>query len=124
MRGVLLLTLAMATAAQAQDAAGAQAAPPDPAQVEYQRQLAAYDVAMAKWRADVAARSQAPAKPAPVKVASAADPDRLICRSIDVTGSNMPERKCATAAEWKAIAAANAGNAASFRHELDLHHTH
>lgn len=43
----------------------------------------------------------APAKP--VKVAAKedpSDPNRKVCRRSTPTGSNMPQRTCATAAEW------------------------
>jgi len=47
---------------------------------------------------------------APQAEAAAPVKEKKICRSIEVIGSNLPNRKCRTAAEWKAIDKANAIN--------------
>lgn len=42
-------------------------------------------------------------------------PEKKVCRSEVDTGSIMQKRVCHTAAEWKAIAAANESNTDNFR---------
>ncbi len=36
--------------------------------------------------------------------APAPDPNKVICRRVEVTGSNMPEHVCKTRAEWASLA--------------------
>ncbi len=58
------------------------------------------------------------ATPTPA-VSSPAKPvvEKPKCRRLDTTGSIMGERTCHTAAEWKAIDAANAANADRYRND-------
>ena len=56
------------------------------------------------------------AMPTPAVVAPA-PVEKPKCRRVDTTGSIMGARTCHTAAEWKAIDAANAANAERYRND-------
>ncbi|MHA6719194.1 hypothetical protein ACX40Y_07035 [Sphingomonas sp. RS6] len=45
------------------------------------------------------------------KHSSSPDPDKQICRRVQVTGSNFGKRVCHTRAEWQAIHEADEANA-------------